>query len=75
MAAVRRILGGRFRLEIAPLVDDLSSPSSAALLAWADRVMDQNAAGPIAIVYHLERGYDLDHFRSLQRHVCGLDRS
>jgi hypothetical protein len=69
VAAVREVLGHDLRLEIAPLVDDLLSPTPKSLLAWADHVLGQNAGGPLVIVYHLERGYDLDHLRALQDHI------
>jgi hypothetical protein len=71
VSEVRRVFGAGFRLEIAPLVGDLLSPSCQPLIAWADRVIDQNHGGPLLIVYHLERGYDLDHLRALQEHLLG----
>lgn len=69
VAGVREVLGDDVRLEIAPLVDDLLGPTHQPLLAWADRVMDQNAGGPLAIVYHLERGYDIRRLGTLQDHI------
>jgi hypothetical protein len=65
LATARDVLGNDFPIEIAPLVDHLTGPTAEPLLAWGEQVMDQNANGPLSIVYHLEQGYNLSHIRSL----------
>ena len=53
-ARLHRTLGRRF-----------SASTPAGLLGWVDRVLAENADGPLTVVYHLEPGYSLEHLRRL----------
>jgi hypothetical protein len=67
LAKVRALLGSRFPVSIAPLARDLSADSLDALIAWLNRVVSENGAGDLTILYHVEEHYRLDVLRSFHR--------
>ncbi len=69
MDRVREIFGRDLEVTIAPLVGDLGNADPEALLAWAERVLDDNDGGRLEIIYHLEPGYRLDSLRALDRFI------
>ena len=52
-------------LSIAPLPADMSAESPAAILAWAKRILEENAGGNLGFVYHLEPTYNIETIRAL----------
>ncbi len=66
---VRNLFGRHRPIGIAPLVNDLRGTSPEGLLAWADRVLRENAGGPLTVVYHLEPGFATDSLRRLHQRV------
>lgn len=69
MAAVRKTFAPDFPVSIAPLVPDLRNSDPAPLLAWAERVIEENAGGPLTFTYHLEPGYQLNVLRAFAGRV------
>jgi len=63
VAKVRQVFGADFPISIAPLAEDLSNRQPDALLDWVRRVLDENQAGPLEIVCHLEPNYNLAAIR------------
>ena len=61
----REIFGPEMLITIAPLPHDMSAESTGPILDWAGRVLEENAGGNLACVYHLEPAYNLEAIRSL----------
>jgi Uroporphyrinogen decarboxylase (URO-D) len=69
IAKVREIFGKNFPVEIAPMPADFSADSSEPILNWARQVIEENADGPLRIIYHLEPDYKLEVVRALSDYV------
>jgi hypothetical protein len=61
----REIFGPGLPLSIAPLPPDLSADSAEPVLTWARRTLEENAAGDLTYVYHLEPGHNIETIRAL----------
>ena len=60
VAAIRRLFGPDFRIDVAPPVEVLvDTAPQAGISAWLERVLEENAGGPLLIGYHFEPGYSL----------------
>jgi len=65
LARTRETLGPDMPISIAPLPRDMSSDTTQPILDWAERFLDENAAGPLEFVYHLEPAYNIDTIQAL----------
>jgi len=65
IAKAREIFGPEMPLSIAPLPGDMSADTTQPILDWAKPILDQNAAGPLEFVYHLEPTYNTDTIQAL----------
>jgi hypothetical protein len=63
LAKVRELFGRDFEVNIAPPVKLLMGGSVAALMEWTMKVLAENQAGKLLILYHLEPQYPLDTLR------------
>ena len=61
----REIFGPAMPISIAPLPRDMSAESTGPILAWAKRILEDNAGGNLACVYHLEPGYNVETIHAL----------
>jgi len=64
LARVRESFGPQLPVSIAPLVADLSAAAPAGLIAWAERVVQENDGGPLTVLFHIEPSYRLDVLRT-----------
>ncbi len=69
---VREVFGNEMPLSIAPLPQDMSAQSTEPILAWAERVLEENDGGSLEYIYHFERGYNLDTICALTDFVKSL---
>jgi hypothetical protein len=59
LAAIRGRMGPDFTIHTFPPVEALVAEATEAdIAAWLDRVLAENADGPLQIAYHLEAGYN-----------------
>lgn len=71
---VREVFGDRMPVSIAPLPRDMSAESTTPILQWARHVMEENAGGPLDVVYHIEPDCNIEtilaltHFLERQDH-------
>jgi len=65
LAEARRIFGPDMPVSIAPLPRDMSAESTTPILQWAQRVLEENAGGPLDFVYHVEPDYNVETIRAL----------
>jgi hypothetical protein len=64
VARIRHALGADFLVSIAPLPENLTNRWPDGLLAWTQRVPDENhRGGPLAIVCHREAEYNVAAIR------------
>ena len=73
VAKVRKIFGKDLPLDIAPMPADFSADSAEPILKWTRQVIEENAGGPLRILYHLEPDYKLEIIRVLNdfiKRVC-----
>jgi len=61
----REIFGREMSISIAPLPGDMSAESPEPILSWAGRILEENAGGNLAFVYHLEPTYNVETIRAL----------
>jgi len=61
----REVFGPLLPISIAPLPRDMSAESTEPILAWARQILEDNAGGNLAFVYHLEPGYNVQTIRAL----------
>ncbi len=61
----REIFGPEMLISIAPLPRDMSAESPEPILSWAGRILEENAGGRLAFVYHLEPAYNLEAIQAL----------
>jgi hypothetical protein len=75
VARIRAEFGRALPVSIAPLVEDLTASTPGRILAWFDRVREENDGGELHIGFHLEADYNLDSIRALcaavQRETAG----
>jgi len=57
---------------IAPLPRDMSAENPGPILDWARRIIEENAGGNLAFVYHLEPAYNVETMRALTEFVGGV---
>ena len=69
LTEVRKLYGPNLHVDIAPLATDLSASTSESMLAWAQRVVAENAGGSMRVVYHLEPDYNLDSIYALHGYL------
>jgi hypothetical protein len=67
----REVFGPEMSISIAPLPRDMSAENPEPILNWAGRVLEENAAGNLAFVYHLEPDYNAGTVRALTKLVRG----
>ncbi len=67
----RENFGREMLISIAPLPRDMSAESPGPILDWAKRILEENAGGPLAFVYHLEPAYNLEAIHALTEFVGG----
>ncbi len=72
LARAREWFGKDFPVSIAPLAEDLAADSPDALLAWLDRVLDENGGGNLTLTCHIEAEYDLDVLRAFHGRVAPI---
>ncbi|MBN2133781.1 MAG: hypothetical protein JW741_30040, partial [Sedimentisphaerales bacterium] len=75
IAKAREIFGPEMPLSIAPLPGDMSADTTQPILDWTRRILEENAAGPLEFVYHLEPTYNIDTIQVLTaflKHQEGL---
>lgn len=65
LARIRSEFGRGFSVSTAPLVEDMTASTPARILAWFDRVREENDGGDLEIGFHLEADYNLDTLRAL----------
>jgi hypothetical protein len=68
----RRIFGKDMLISVAPLPRDMSNESTESILSWARRILEENAGGNLAFVYHVEENYNIDTIRALTDFVKNL---
>ena len=68
----RELFGWEMWISIAPLPRDMSAESPGPILDWAGRIIEENAGGNLAFVYHLEPAYNVETMRALTEFVGGL---
>ena len=61
----REVFGPGMLISVAPLPRDLSAESPEPILSWAEQILEENAGGALAFVYHLEPGYNLEAVHAL----------
>jgi hypothetical protein len=71
VAQIRAAFGDAFPVSIAPLVEDMTAATPGRILAWFDRVREENAGGQLHIGFHVEADYNLDTIRALCAAVRG----
>ena len=69
VAKLREIFGKDFPIDIAPMPADFSADSPEPILNWARKILEENADGPLRILYHLEPDYKLEIVRDLNNYV------
>jgi hypothetical protein len=69
---VREIFGEDFPVDISPKAADFSADSPEPIVKWARQVVEDNAGGPLRIIYHLEPDYSPDNVRALINYVKNL---
>jgi len=65
LGRVREVFGRQMPVSIAPLPRDMSAESSAPIVDWARRALEENAGGPLDFVYHVEPDYRIETIRAL----------
>ncbi len=60
MQKVREIYGAEMQVSVSPLPADMSANTPDAILAWAQKILEENNGGNLEFVYHLESSYNLD---------------
>lgn len=65
----RETFGATMPISIAPLPCDMSAGSTEPILTWARRILEGNAKGDLACVFHLEPGYNIETIRALTEFV------
>jgi hypothetical protein len=68
----REIFGREMLISIAPLPRDMSAENPGPILGWAKRILEENAGGNLAFVYHLEPAYNVETIRALAEFVGGF---
>lgn len=71
LAKAREIFGPARPITIAPLPRDMSAESTAPILEWARRTVEENAGGDLGYVYHLEPSYNVDTVYALTDFLKG----
>ena len=66
VAKLREIFGKDFPIDVAPMPADFSADSPEPILNWARKTLEENADGPLRILYHLEPDYKLEIVRALR---------
>jgi hypothetical protein len=61
----RETFGGEMPITIAPSPQDMSAESTEPILAWAERVLEENAGGHLGYVFHLEPSYNIETIYTL----------
>ncbi|MFQ6035493.1 MAG: hypothetical protein ACE5NM_06540 [Sedimentisphaerales bacterium] len=69
---VREIFGKEMSISVAALPDDMSAESTAAILRWAKRIVEENDGGNLEYVYHLEPHYNINNIYALTDFVKSL---
>jgi hypothetical protein len=66
VARIREMKGVGFEINVEPPVNLMlkDSPKSE-ILAWLDRVLEENQGGPIKFAFHLESGYAIENCLAL----------
>ena len=68
---MRKVFGRDKELNFAPPVDILLEGSdSRQVISWLDKVLLENAEGPLKIAYHLEPGYSLKNCLTIHDELC-----
>ena len=65
ISKVREVFGKDFPIDVMPITADFYVDSSEPILKWAEQVIEENAGGPLRILYHLEPDYNLENVRAL----------
>ncbi|MCU0914061.1 MAG: uroporphyrinogen decarboxylase family protein [Planctomycetes bacterium] len=69
LAKAREIFGRRLPITIAPAPQTMSAESTGPILDWAQRVLEENAGGPLGYVFHLEPSYHVETIHALMDFV------
>ena len=67
LVRVRELFGPELSVSMAPPVRTLTAETAEPLLAWLDRVLDENAGGNLTVLIHIEPQYSLDAIRTFCR--------
>jgi hypothetical protein len=61
VAKIRSAMGNAFEINIAPPVECLTKAANEdSMTAWLDETMEQNARGPLSILFHIEPDYSME---------------
>ena len=61
IAKIRSAMGNAFEIDIAPPVECLTGAATKDnMTAWLDETIEQNADGPLSILFHIEPDYSLE---------------
>ncbi len=67
----REVFGPDMSMSIAPLPHDMCDESPEPILAWARRILEENAGGELLYIYHLEPSYNVEALHALTDFVRG----
>jgi len=75
ISRARDLFGTEMLISVAPLPQDMSEQSTDRILAWAERILEENDGGNLEYAYHLEPGYSIDTIRALTEFASGLSNT
>ena len=75
VSKARELLGEDLLISVAPLPQDMAEQNADRILAWAERILEDNDGGKLEYVYHLEPGYNIKTIHALTEFVSGLSNT